>query len=307
MNTKYSIVIPAYNEEGGIGSVIAQVLRLGTAAQFEVIVIDDHSSDGTAGEVRNYPVRLLTNVQNFGYGYSLKRGIRAASHEHIIILDGDGSYPVSAIPTLLEEYEKGFDMVVGIRQGNFYRGSRVKRVGRFAFRVLSEFATGRRIPDINSGMRIFRKDLALAFFHTLSSGFSFTTTITLAFMLNAYSVRYIPIEYHKRKGTSKVRYLRDTLRASQIIVESIVFYNPLKIFLLCSIGVFLVGLVSMIVGFFSVGLGLLLFFTFAGALQMLALGFIAIFLKYMYNGAHPGPDPFSQKLPLPKNRTPHQP
>lgn len=295
MNTKYSILIPAYNEEGGIGAVIAQILKLGTKERFEVIVIDDHSSDGTGREARKYPARLLTNVQNFGYGYSLKRGIRAASHEHIIILDGDGSYPVAAIPRLIEEYEKGFDMVVGIRQGSFYRGSRVKRVGRFAFRVLSEFATGRKIPDINSGLRIFRRDLAVAFFHTLSSGFSFTTTITLAFMLNAYSVHYIPIEYHKRRGTSKVRYFRDTLRASQIIVESIVFYNPLKMFLLCAVAIFLTGLVSIIIAFFSMGLGLLLFLTVEGALGMLALGFVAIFLKYMYNGAYPVFDERAQK------------
>ncbi len=147
------------------------------------MVVNDCSKDNTAEEVGKFPVMLVQNVQNFGYGYSLKQGIRAARHDHIIIIDADGSYPISSIPTLVEEYEKGFDMVVGARQGAHYRGSKAKSIARFFFRVLSEFATGRRIPDINSGCRVFRKDAALRFFHTLSSGFSFTTTITLAFML----------------------------------------------------------------------------------------------------------------------------
>ena len=111
-------------------------------------------------------------------------------------------------------------------------GKLLKRIARFFFRKLSEFTTGRKIPDINSGFRVFRKDLAMKFFHTLSSGFSFTTTITLAFMLNSYTVKYFPIPYNKRRGSSKVKYFRDTLRSAQIIIEAIVFYNPLKIFLL---------------------------------------------------------------------------
>ena len=257
MNKKYSILIPAYNECGGVGHVLEELLMLTKQGSFEIIVIDDCSIDGTAAEVQKYPVRLLPNIQNFGYGYSLKRGIRESVYENILILDADGSYPVSAIPKLIDEYEKGFDMVVGIREGKYYQGTYMKRIARFMFRSMSEFTTGRKIPDINSGMRVFRKDLALTFFHTLSSGFSFTTTITLAFMLNAHSVRYIPIEYFKRKGSSKVRYFRDTLRATQIIVESITAYNPIKIYLLCAIGIILVGFVSAVIAAFSATLALL--------------------------------------------------
>ena len=280
MEKRYSIVIPAYNEEGAVGKVIEEILAGEPKASFEVVVVDDHSRDNTAAVVKNYPVTLLQNIQNFGYGYSLKRGISAATHDNIIILDADGSYPVSSLSSLVEEYEKGFDMVVGARHGIYYRGSTLKRVARFFFRTLSEFATGRHIPDINSGCRVFRKDLATRFFHTLSSGFSFTTTITLAFMLNAYSVRYIPIEYHKREGKSKVKYFRDTLRSTQIIVEAIVFYNPLKIFLLCAGVVFIAGLLSILISFFAPLLGLLIFLTIALSVLVLSIGFVAVFLKF---------------------------
>lgn len=283
MKQNYSFIVPAYNEEQGIVKVLEQLLALSLAGDSEVIVVNDSSTDNTAQVVANYPVRLFTNVQNFGYGYSLKRGISEAKNDHIVILDADGSYPVSALLILIGEYEKGFDMVVGARQGMHYQGSPVKQIGRFFFRVLSEFATGRTIPDINSGARVFKKDVAQRFFHTLSTGFSFTTTITLAFMLNAYSVTYVPIEYHKRSGKSKVRYVRDILRSTQIIVESIVFYNPIKIFLLSAIGVVLSGIFGIVLALFYPFIGLLVFLILAGAISVMSLGFVCVFLKFSHN------------------------
>jgi glycosyltransferase involved in cell wall biosynthesis len=284
MHKKYSIIIPAYNEAGGIGKVLEEILHSDYAGSFEIIVVDDHSSDETATVAAGYPVQVIRNVQNFGYGYSLKRGIAAAVHDAVIILDADGSYPIAEIPKLVAEYEKGFDMVVGARHGQYYRGSFSKRVGRFFFRVLSEFATGRHIPDINSGLRIFRKDAALRFFHTLSSGFSFTTTITLSFMLNAYAVTYLPIEYHKRKGHSKVRYVRDTLRSAQIIVEAIATYNPLKIFLLVAAMMCFTGVVAGVLALWHPWIALLAFLTVALALIVFALGLVAVFLKNKNGG-----------------------
>ncbi len=277
----YSIIIPAYNEEKALAGVLTSILALPLAMQAEIIVIDDHSSDKTLEIASSYPVTVLSNVQNFGYGYSLKRGIAAAKYENVIITDADGSYPPESLLQLVTEYEKGFDMVVGARQGVHYKGSLVKSLARFFFRILSEFATGRSIPDINSGCRVFRRDLATNFFHTLSSGFSFTTTVTLAFMLNAYSVAYIPIEYHKRAGESKVRYIRDTLRSGQIIIEAIIFYNPLKIFLLVGMGVVLLGLISFLVSLFWPLVGLYLFLTFATVDLVVSLGFVTVFLRFV--------------------------
>ncbi len=285
MKKKYSVILPAYNEESAIGSVIEEILRMEPREYFEIIVVDDCSSDKTAERAGQYPVRVLTNVQNFGYGYSLKSGISAARYPDIIILDSDGSYSVSELPRLIQEYEKGFDMVVGARQGKFYHGSFIKRIARLCFRLISEFTTGRRIPDINSGCRIFNRALAMRFFPTLSSGFSFTTTITLAFMLNAYSVAYIPIEYHKRKGSSKVRYARDILRSMQIITEAIIYYNPLKLFLLSALGILAAGLLSIAISFVSPFAALLFFLTVSLMITTLSLGFIAVLLKYIYTDA----------------------
>lgn len=277
MNYNYSIIVPAYNEADAVGPVLAELRTAFPTA--EIIVVNDASTDDTARVAAKHSVTLLTNVQNFGYGYSLKRGIQGAAGEHVIILDADGSYPTAAIRTLMREYEKGFDMVVGARQGAQYRGSLVKRVARFLFRVLSEFSAGRRIPDINSGCRIFRKSVALRFFPMLSSGFSFTTTVTLSFMLNAYSVTYVPIEYHKRKGSSKVRYLRDTLRSAQIIVEAITIYNPLKIFLLIAVATFIAGLASSILALWYPWVAVLVFLSAAFAMTVFAIGLVAVFLK----------------------------
>jgi hypothetical protein len=185
----------------------------------------------------------------------------------------------------LKEYENGFDMVVGSRHGKYYQGSLAKRVGRFFFRRISEFTTGRRIPDINSGCRVFKKDVALKFFHTLSSGFSFTTTITLAFMLNSHSVSYIPIEYHKRVGTSKVRYSRDILRSMQIVVESIILYNPIKIFMLLALGILMSGGLGLIISFSWPIAGLITFLSLALTILVLGVGFIGVFLRYSHEQA----------------------
>jgi glycosyltransferase involved in cell wall biosynthesis len=282
MTNSYSIIIPAYNEAGAVGGVLEELVRGEPREQFEIIVVDDCSTDATRAVAEKFPVTVLSNVQNFGYGYSLKRGIRAARFEHVIIIDADGSYPVSELSKLVAVYERGYDMVVGARQGVHYQGSFLKRVARFFFRIISEFATGRHIPDINSGCRIFRKDLATSFFHTLSSGFSFTTTITLAFMLNAHSVGYVPIEYHKRHGSSKVRYLRDTLRSAQIIIEAIVFYNPIKIFMLCALGIVASGIVGALVSLISPFFGMLLFLALAFTILIVSIGFIAVFLKFTH-------------------------
>jgi polyisoprenyl-phosphate glycosyltransferase len=281
MKYQYTAVIPSYNEERAIASVIRDLRQLPFGKDLEILVVDDGSKDATVAVATKEHATVLRNVQNAGYGYSLKRGIIAATHEHIIILDADGSYPVAEIPKLVEEYERGFDMVVGARQGTYYHGTLVKRVARWCFRFLSEFATGRRIPDINSGCRIFAKDTAIRFFHTTSSGFSFTTTITLAYMLNTLSVHYVPIEYHKRKGDSKVKYWRDTLRSTQIIIEAIIYYNPLKLFLLCAVAEILAGLVGVILFFFSKTLALLFVVAASAAILLFALGLLSVLIRFI--------------------------
>lgn len=247
--TSVSVVIPAYNEAGAIGAVVTHVQRVLRDHHLggEVLVVVDGATDDTSREAAAAGARVVEHPQNMGYGRSLKTGILAARHDRIVITDADGTYPIDHIPELVRLSER-YHMVVGARTGSFYRGGFVKRVGRVVFRWLSEFATGTRIPDINSGLRVFRRQDIVPFFPIISAGFSFTTTCTLVYLLNELFVHYVPVEYHKRHGQSKVRHFRDSLRALQIIVEAILRCNPIKIFLLLAFPFKLVGVVLLIWG-----------------------------------------------------------
>jgi len=236
MDEPLSVVIPAYNEESGLDRVLKDIQGVleRAACPYEIIVVDDGSTDKTAVIAEAWGVRVIRHPENIGYGASLKRGILAAKYARIIITDGDGSYDTTAVPELVAGLAE-YDMVVGARQGAAYHGTWAKSLARRLFRFLAEFATGRSIPDINSGLRAFRKDVVVRFFEIASNRFSFTTTITLAFMLNGHFVKYLPVSYFPRVGESKIDHFRDTLRAAQFIVQAILYYNPLKLFLLpCS-------------------------------------------------------------------------
>ena len=229
---QYSVIVPALNEEQGIAAVLQRLSALHPKP--EIVVVDDGSTDATGEIARSHGATVITHPMSGGYGRSLKDGINAASHDTIVITDADGTYPVERIPDLLAELLKGADMVVGARQGKFYRGTFLKMPARIVFKWLVQFTTGRRIPDINSGLRAFRKSTMLRYVDDLCSGFSFTTTITLIYCLTGKFVSYLPIEYAERSGHSKVRIVRDSLRTLQYITETIAIYNPLKLFVLLS-------------------------------------------------------------------------
>lgn len=231
-----SVVIPALNEGHGIAHVIQGIRRVFAehAIDYELIVVDDGSTDSTAAGALQEGATVISHPHNLGYGQSLKTGIRNASFDLIAITDADSTYPPDRLPDLIAAADR-YDLVVGQRTGGVYRGGVIKRAGRFIFRWLSEFATGQRVPDINSGLRVFRRSDILPFFPSISSGFSFTTTTTLVYLLNNMFVTYVPIDYHPRTGRSKVRHIHDTLRALQIIVQAVLWYNPIKVFLLAAL------------------------------------------------------------------------
>jgi glycosyltransferase involved in cell wall biosynthesis len=239
-----SVIIPAYNEEQAIaGTVDACVKALAQlGGEYEIIVVDDGSSDNTSGVAVAAGARIIRHPHNLGYGRSLKDGILAATYDTIVIADADGTYPVDRIPDLFRAHLAGFHMVVGARQGKHYDESFGKKMLRVLLKALVEFTAGRKIPDINSGLRIFSRQDILPYFQYLCETFSFTTSLTLAYMMNGMFVTYIPIEYQKRVGMTKVRLFRDSLRTLQFIVEAILYYNPIKIFLAFS--VCLIGLAS---------------------------------------------------------------
>ncbi len=235
--TGVSVVVPAYNEENGIEHTVRSIqdmFRRAGFGNYEIVVVDDGSSDLTAQHARQAGARVVTHPHNVGYGRSLKDGITAARHDTIVITDADGTYPVERIPDLLQQYVRGFDMVVGQRTGEHYRESVIKAPLRSILKYLVEFTAGRRILDINSGLRVFRRETVMPYFQHLCGTFSFTTSLTLAYMMTDRFVTYLPIEYHSRIGKTKVRMLRESLRTLQYIVQAIIYYNPLKIFLIMS-------------------------------------------------------------------------
>lgn len=227
-----SVVIPAYNEADAISGVVAQLKSFmeKEKIEHEIIIVDDCSQDGTLDAAKKTGAVVLEHPVNRGYGAALTTGLKKAKYDHVLIMDADGSYPVSDIPALLP-YVDRFDMVVGARQGKYYHGSFIKRVSRMIFYLLLGYVTGEKVPDANSGMRIFKKDVIMKFEDDFCSGFSFTTTITIILLSNKYLIKFVPIDYMSRTGKSKVRHLRDTARTIQILLHTIAYYNPIKTFL----------------------------------------------------------------------------
>jgi glycosyltransferase involved in cell wall biosynthesis len=243
-----TLLIPAYNEEKGIGAVLDAVKRLDLPG--EIIVIDDGSTDRTSEVARASGLKVLRHDVNRGYGQALKSGILEAQHDIVVITDADGTYPNEEIRNLLG-FMDHHDMVVGARTGENVKIPLIRRPAKKMLNVLANYLAGVQIPDLNSGLRVFRKEVAREFFNILPAGFSFTTTITLAMLSNGYRVKYVPIDYHQREGRSKINPIRDTLGFAGLIVRTTLYFNPLKIFMPLS------GLVAL------AAIGLLLFSKYA--------------------------------------------
>ena len=229
-----SVVVPAFNEESGIGSVLGQLGRVldDVGLAHEIIVVDDGSTDATAAQAEAAGVRVLRHAANRGYGAALKTGIRHARYDLICITDADGTYPTERIPELVGRLAaNGWDMVVGARTGENVAIPLVRRPAKWALARLAELVAGESIPDLNSGLRVFRRDMALRFFNLLPDGFSFTTTLTLAMLSNGYLLEYVPIDYHPRVGRSKIRPVRDTLNFVNLVLRIALYFAPLKLFL----------------------------------------------------------------------------
>ena len=225
-----SIIIPAFNEEEVIGFVV-KAIHL-AFPDSEIIVVNDGSTDNTAGKIAESRAIVLNHDHNCGYGAALKTGISNARNECIVITDADGTYPNERIPELVEMFEKGnFDMVVGARVGKNVKIPLIRKPAKWFITRLASYLTDTKIPDINSGLRVMKKDVVKKYLNILPDGFSFTSTITLAMLTNGCSVEYIPIDYFERKGKSKIRPIHDTLNFIQLIIRTILYFNPLKVFL----------------------------------------------------------------------------
>lgn len=237
-----SVVVPAYNEEHTIGRQIEAIERVmtETARPYELIVVDDGSTDSTAREAEQRGARLIRLPHNRGYGAALKAGIAAAQNEWIVITDADGTYPCEAIPPMLER-APDYDMVVGARLGENVHIPVFRRPAKWFLGVLASYLAEQPIPDLNSGLRVMKKSLVRKYWHLLPVGFSFTTTITLALLCNHYRVHFHPIDYHKRGGQSKIR-VRHAYDFLLLILRTVIYFNPLRVFLPLGALVFFPGL-----------------------------------------------------------------
>jgi len=226
-----SVIIPAYNEGAHVAEGIEALERAmeATGWRFEILVVDDGSTDETAERAAAAGARVLRRPRNRGYGAALKLGIRSSQYDWILITDADGTYPVDSVPDLLAEAESN-EMVVGARTGSVVKVPLVRRPAKWFLRRLASYLAGRRLPDLNSGLRLMRKPLVERYEHLLPDGFSFTTTITLASACNGHAVTYVPINYHARLGQSKIR-ARHAYDFLLLILRTIVFFNPLKVFI----------------------------------------------------------------------------
>ena len=231
---RLSIVIPVYNEELGIAPLLARLLEVMQASdlEYEIIVVDDGSTDNTTARIETAGVHVLRHQDNRGYGAALKTGIRQASNPIIVIMDADGTYLPEYVPCLVEHLvTSGCDMVVGARTGKGVKIPRLRRPAKWAISRLAELVAGQSIDDLNSGLRVFQRQSALRLVGLLPDGFSFTTTITMAMLSNEYVVEYLPIDYHARVGRSKISPVRDTLSFVALVLRIGLYFAPLKIFL----------------------------------------------------------------------------
>lgn len=261
-----SIVIPVYNEEEAIGNDLDTIIATmeGSSYTYEIIVVDDGSTDRTADIARAKGVKVIQHPINRGPGAARRTGILQARGEIIVMTDGDGTYPNQDIPRLLE-YLPAFDQVVGARtieQGSFRF---LRAPAKWFIRNLACYLTGMNIPDLNSGLRAFKREVMLKFLYLIPEGFSCVSTMTLAFLCNGYLVKYVPVDYYKRKGKSKFHPVRDTGSYLLTVVRMVMYFNPLKVFLPMSLFLLSVGFGKMIYDIFAYN------FHFAPSTVMLVL------------------------------------
>ncbi len=246
METEVTVIIPAYNEEKGIGTVIDKTKAVldNVGGSYEIIVVDDGSTDRTATIAREKKVVLVQHPYNKGYGAALKTGVKNAKGNTLLFIDADAQQNADDIPRLLEPMGE-YDMVVGQRT----RGSKIplmRRVGKSILGTLANYLAGQKIPDLNSGFRAIKKEIVMKYLGILPDTFSFTTTITLALIKEGYNLKYVPIETGERVGSSKIKLFQDGFRFIMLILRTIVLFEPMKVFLPVSIILFLAGLAYLI-------------------------------------------------------------
>jgi len=249
-DTRVSIIIPAFNEADVIGDVVSKTKAL--YPDFEIIVIDDGSSDDTAVIAGEAGAAVYRHPYNIGNGAAIKSGIRVASGEFLVFMDGDNQHDPEDIATLLK-YLPDFDMVVGARS-KADQASLGRALGNMAYNWLASYVAKFSIKDLTSGFRAIKSDIARSFLYLLPNTYSYPTTLTLGVLRSGRSVKYLPIKiYQRKKGSSNISTFNDGVRFFMIITRICTLYSPMRVFLPVCLTTFLAGVLNYLFTFFTQG------------------------------------------------------
>jgi glycosyltransferase involved in cell wall biosynthesis len=277
-----SVVIPAYNEEGAVRATVQDVVATldPTGIPYEVIVVDDGSADNTRAEAVASGATVDYNQVNSGYGATLKRGVKRAQYEYVAIMDADGTYPARYLPDMLAMC-RDQDMVVGDRGAAMKNVPLIRRPAKWVLNNFASFLAERRLNDLNSGLRVFRKTELIPFLPLLPQNFSFTTTITLCMASNGKRMVYTPIEYGKRVGKSKIRPI-DFLNFIILVLRISVLFNPLRVFIPMGLALMAVGMIKFVYDIYMDNLSETTIFAFLSAIMIWSLGLIADMISRLH-------------------------
>lgn len=261
-----TLVLPVYNEVGHIEQELARTVAALEASDYvyDLDVYDDGSTDGTRDvlkaidEAGTYPrMRYVPRARNGGSGTIRRIGSQVARGRIVVWTDADMSYPNERIPEFVRmlDDDPTIDQVVGARtsEEGTYKFLRVP--AKWTIRKIASYLTGTSIPDLNSGLRAFRRDVAVPYLGLLPPGFSCVTTLTVSFLANGHEVRYEPIDYAKRAGTSKFNFVKDAYLYILQVLRMVMYFNPLKVLMPLALWILALGLLKLGVDIVRLGFG----------------------------------------------------
>lgn len=277
-----TLVVPVYNEHNGIEPALEQLRKIWDNVDFdlEIILVNDGSDDGTEEILNGLSDKrfvVINHPKNRGYGAALKTGIKASTSPYVAITDADGTYPNDRLGEFYHEIiKRDLDMLVGARVGENVKIPLIRKPAKWVLNKIANYLSGAKIPDLNSGFRIMKREVLEKFLNILPDGFSFTTTITLGMLTNGFAVEYVSIDYDTREGKSKIRPIYDTLNFLQLIIRTTLYFDPLRVFVPLSglflLVSFLLVLARIILGS---GFGVISVIFFVLGIQFLAIGMLA--------------------------------
>lgn len=280
MQKELSVIVPAFNEAKGIVQTIDGLRRALAGVDAEIVIVDDGSKDGTGDAAEAAGVKVIRLEENRGYGAALKTGIAETNSKFVAIIDADGTYPADKIPAMLKICRNA-DMVVGDRGAAMRNVQWIRRPPKWILNTLANILARRKIPDLNSGLRVFKRSSLERFVQLLPDGFSFTTTITLSMICSNLRVVYTPIEYAKRVGQSSMKPTA-FFTFILLVLRIIVFFQPLRVFMPLGAVLFLLGFAKFAYDLTKMNLSESAVFALLAALVVWSLGLIADMISRLH-------------------------